>query len=152
MIAPVKDSGFGKALTSAVWACVVKAGWLPALVLGIHGVALLFLDVYAVWPAFDIPMHFVGGLTIAFVALRCVDVFVERGLIQRLNRVVEWVLVFGLTAVAVVHWEFAEWLVDALFAVGSQRSLDDTILDMLLGLVGGIVVVVLSAPKRLRTD
>ncbi|MDE0837427.1 MAG: hypothetical protein OSB41_00075 [Kiritimatiellae bacterium] len=34
-------------------ACVVKAGWLPALILGIHGVALLYLDVYAGGPDAD---------------------------------------------------------------------------------------------------
>jgi hypothetical protein len=33
--------------------------------------------------------------------------------------------------------EFAEWLVDACFGVNAQMGLDDTILDMVLGVLGG---------------
>jgi hypothetical protein len=139
-----------RAIGAAGLACVRKAGWLPALILTVHGVAALNFNAYNRWPAFDIPMHFAGGLAVAYVAFRCLDELVRRDVMARLNIIVEWILVFAITATVAMHWEFAEWLVDACFDVNAQMGLDDTILDMVLGVLGGLMVVGLTAPQRLR--
>jgi hypothetical protein len=37
-----------------------------------------------------------------------------------------------------VFWEFAEFTSDALFGTQAQLGLDDTMLDMALGIAGGL--------------
>jgi hypothetical protein len=44
-----------------------------------------------------------------------------------------------------VFWEFAEYVYDRAFGTRHQLSLDDTLLDMLLGIIGGGVFLIGSA-------
>ena len=131
--------------------CFVRGGWLPMLVLLIHSVGVRCFDAYDRWPAFDLPMHFGGGIAIAFFFLRSADVFTARRLISPLDSAVLAVLVFALTAAAAVHWEFMEWFVDARFGAGMQMGLNDTLVDMLLGVVGGLLLLALWMPGHIRT-
>ena len=53
--------------------------------------------------------------------------------------VVHHVLTFSLTGSATVFWEFGEFFMDKIIPAKAPRVLDDTLLDMALGIVGGMI-------------
>ena len=116
-------------------------GWAPLTVFSIHVVATRAFHFYDVWPRFDVPMHFAGGLAIAY--------FVS-GLFRALPRdvirssrlvVLEAVLIGSLTATAAMVWEFAEFSVDRVFGTNVQISLANAMQDMALGLAGAAAMI-----------
>lgn len=48
------------------------------------------------------------------------------------------VVVLGMTGTATVFWEFAEFVSDRFFGTHAQVGLEDTLLDMALGVAGGL--------------
>ena len=123
-----------------------RAFWLPTLVLAVHG-ALALVEGYDRFIPLDVLMHLAGGMAVAWCFARALDVLVGHGFVRLPERPVWDVLVIALTATAAVVWEFAEWSSDFFVGTRSQRGLDDTMLDMLLGVVGGLVFL---AARRLR--
>ena len=117
-----------------------QAAWAPVAVLTIHVVASVGWNIYHWLPDFDIPMHFAGGLAIAYFFGGCYRVAMQFGLLGSPSQVVYPLTVFGLTCAAAVVWEFAEFLADHRFGIRSQTSLADTLLDLLMGMLGGIVL------------
>jgi hypothetical protein len=49
-------------------------GWAPLLVFGIHVVLSRVLNAYVIFPPTDVPMHFCGGLAMAFFVSKCFQV------------------------------------------------------------------------------
>jgi hypothetical protein len=123
------------------WAIVSlrRAAWAPVLVFVIHLVAILGFDIYSRFPEFDIPMHFVGGVAIAYFFGRSYRTAAERDLLGQPATVVFAPMILGLTCLAAVIWEFAEFVVDQRFGIRSQPGLADTMLDLLMGLLGGAI-------------
>lgn len=95
------------------------------------------------WP--DIPMHVLGGVFITYSFSLAVTYLQERKILSELNVFSGSVFLFGLTSSAVVIWEFGEFTLDFFFDTVAQAGLDDTMLDMFLGLVGGTALIVLQA-------
>jgi len=122
-----------------VRAILLRFGWLPVAVLLVHAIGVSVFNAYARWPAFDIPMHFLGGVAVAFFFTGTISVLHEHKLTQPLESYFQLPLVFGLTCAATVFWEFFEWTLARAFGSALQLGLDDTLLDMLLGIVGGCV-------------
>jgi hypothetical protein len=93
----------------------------------------------------DIPMHFAGGVAMAFFVSRCFRALPRE--IVRSSRIVvlELILVGSLTMTAAVIWEFAEFTCDQIFGSNIQRGLGNTMRDMGLGIAGALVVMVLRA-------
>ena len=131
-----------------------QAAWAPILVFGLHSVSASSLDFYAAWPPLDIPMHFFGGMAIAFFFARADRVAEEMDLLGRPSALLFPLAVFALTCTAAVFWEFAEFLSDRFFNTQMQDGLEDTLFDMFLGIVGGITLLVLSpiTSRRLIAD
>jgi len=50
-------------------------------------------------------------------------------------------LIFGLVCSAAIFWEFAEWIADYTIGTSCQVGLDDTILDMFCGVIGGLAFI-----------
>ena len=115
------------------------AAWAPIAVFSFHLFAMLVLDAYAWWPDFDIPMHFAGGVAIAYFFAGCYRSALAFEFLGQPSKVVYAVAVFGMTAVAAVVWEFAEFIADHTLGSHTQPGLADTLLDLLMGLLGGIV-------------
>jgi hypothetical protein len=117
------------------------AGWAPALVFALHVVASRGFHVYDRFPLFDVPMHFLGGAAMAYffhtAALNGARLRVL-GPYQRLSHLA---LVFAWVCTVAVCWEFAEWITDHYFGTHAQMGdLDDTLKDILVGMVGGSVL------------
>lgn len=113
-----------------------SAGWAPTLVFGIHVFISRGLNAYVLYPPLDIPMHFFGGVVIALFIWRCFAAISPAAIAPPLRPALMALLVFSFSATATVFWEFAEFLSDRLFSTNAQVSLEDTLLDMALGLAG----------------
>jgi hypothetical protein len=113
------------------------AAWAPIVVFATHVVCGRFFDVYSHWPEFDVPMHIAGGAAIAFFLARVVAHAQYQGFVGPLHPAARFVGVFGLTAAAALHWEFAEFLSDRFAGTHAQGGLEDTLGDLLNGLAGG---------------
>jgi hypothetical protein len=128
---------------------LLQAGWAPAAVFLFHAYASRVLRLYENHPASDIVMHAVGGLVISFFFWRTTSLAVGAGVIGAINRTGLSVIVFGLTCAAAVFWEFGEYLSDRYLGTRAQLGLDDTLGDMLVGIVGGVAF--LAATRALST-
>ncbi|MEA2051498.1 MAG: hypothetical protein U9O90_01560 [Euryarchaeota archaeon] len=95
-------------------------------------------DVYYAFPDFDIITHFVSAVLIAFLALIALYILHEHweGLFMHTYAIAFAVVV--ITMASGVVWELGEWTSDALFGLGAQWSLDDTMTDLLVNTIGGI--------------
>ena len=128
--------------SAAIWlawaiASLRRAAWAPVLVFTIHVVAILSLDIYSRFPEFDIPMHFVGGVAIAYFFGQCYCMAARFELLGQPSAVVFPPMILGLTSLAAVVWEFAEFVADRQLGMHTQPNLADTLLDVLMGLLGG---------------
>jgi hypothetical protein len=138
------------ALARWVASSIRSAGWAPLSGFVVHVIAARVLGAYAAWPDLDGPMHVAGGVAIAY--------FFERAFASEAAvPVVGCTTAFGRGALtmlsacaATVVWEFAEWTSDRLGITEAQMGLDDTLLDMLLGLVGAAAFLAAAARMRRR--
>jgi len=124
-------------------------GWAPILVFSIHVIASRGLDAYRLFPPTDIPMHFAGGAAIAFFISGCFRALPRDAVRSSRLIVLEGILVGSLATTAAVVWEFAEFTIDRLVGTNIQVSLQNTMQDLGLGMLGALVVVVLRA-RQLR--
>ncbi|MCX7420893.1 MAG: hypothetical protein NT013_15320 [Planctomycetia bacterium] len=124
-------------------ASLQATAWAPIVVFCFHLFAMLVLDIYARVPDFDIPMHFVGGVAIAYFFGGCYRTALAFEFLGQPGKAVYAVVVLGMTALAAVVWEFAEFIADQTLGTYTQPGLPDTLLDLLMGLLGGIVFLVL---------
>lgn len=114
-----------------------EAAWAPLAVF-----AFYVLGLYGNWfkmlPTLDIPTHFIGGVAITyfyFAAIRTSQPHLgpTPGLIQSL-------LAFTATGTTTVMWEFYENLADHFLGTHMVRGLEDTIVDLAMGISGALVV------------
>ena len=120
---------------------LVRIFSLPILLFCLQ-LLLVFLGFYDRHPWLDIPMHVLGGVFIAYSFSLAVTYFQERKILSELNVLTRSVFLFALTSAATVIWEFGEFTLDFFFDTVAQASLEDTMLDMFLGLVGGTALIV----------
>lgn len=133
--------------TTKKWVSVTfrEAGWAPLLVFLVYLLAAGVFDLFAAFPRLDFPMHFAGGMAAAF--------FISRGLQAgwRLwNRAppsarAETVILLSLTLVVALLWELAEFSSDRLFGTHEQLGLNDTLRDILAGMLGALVFVAMPS-------
>ena len=124
---------------------LLVGGWAPLLVFSIHVVASRGLNAYVRFPPTDIPMHFAGGLAIAFFISGCFRALPRDTDRSRRMAVLEAVLVGSLATTAALLWEFAEFSIDRLVGTNIQVSLNNTMQDLALGMLGALVLVVIRA-------
>jgi len=121
-----------------------RAGWAPVAVVLFHAFLSRGLDGYTRVPPLDIPMHLLGGVAIAYFFSSCFAALPEGLMAKEFRWIAEILCVVSLTATAAVFWEFAEFTSDRLFGTGAQKGLEDTLLDMALGVLGGVLYLVFA--------
>src|SRR5918994_6731927 len=107
---------------------LMKPAWAPSFVFVIHVIALNF-QLYKTYPPIDIPMHFFGGVSMAYFLDKA---FVAASLITtgaRPNRVFESLLTVTATCTVAVFWEFVEFVLSWALSIDLQGSLADTTKD-----------------------
>ena len=107
-------------------------------------------DVYYAFPDFDIITHFVSAVLIAFLALITLYLLHEHWEGMFLHIYALAFVVVVITMASGVVWELGEWTSDALFGLGAQWSLDDTMTDLLVNTMGGIFMALVGI-KLIKT-
>ena len=140
-----------RASLSAGGAALRRHGWFPLAVFLAHETCSHAFDAYARWPAIDVPLHFLGGFSIAFFAAGALRVFAGRGLVRAPDPILRVLLLFALACTAAVFWEFAEWTSDRYFGTNCQMNdLGDTLLDLAMGVLGGFAYLLPQLPAAGR--
>ena len=121
-----------------------KASGGPLLVFGIHVLALHVFNTYYFFPNFDIPMHFLGGLAIAFFLDRALMSASLLGIIELCHVVPRRVLVFCGTCIVAISWEYSEILKYLSYWIQEPAGLEDSLEDLFFGAAGGIFFIVHS--------
>ena len=138
-------------ILAAVFAAVRRYGWLPIAIFLAHEFCSHVIDGYRRWPPIDIPMHFLGGFAMAFFLAGALRMFTDRALIRPPEPILRLLLIFALVCTAALFWEFAEWISDHFFGTNCQMNdLNDTLLDQLMGLLGGLAFLLPQLPAALR--
>lgn len=112
----------------------------PVLVLIVH-FFLLFFNVYEIFSWFDMPMHFFGGMAVGvtyFLTLK----YLQGKNYLRLNNIARVIFVFALVSLTAIFWEFFEFSATYITGLSLQGNLNDTMLDLFLGMLGGLLTVV----------
>ena|SRR3990167_11113306 len=102
------------------------------------------ISIYRVWPWFDVPMHFVGGVSIGFAAGAFLYLFKKKHSIAKFSLWLWVFLILSMTGLAVSVWELAEFSFTRITDIPIQGNLPDTMTDMFLGLLGGFLVSLFS--------
>ncbi len=118
-----------------------SALWAPLAVFVAHVILSLAFNGYQRIPGLDIPMHLLGGMAIAFFFSRLLDILGDYTIVDRVDGLLRAIFLIALTATAAVLWEFAEYISDHSFGAQVQLDLEDTLLDMLFGILGGLAMV-----------
>lgn len=129
------------------WRLFLAAGWAPVAVFVLHVVSSRVVNVYGAFPAWDLPMHVAGGVAIAHFAVRCLRAVPAPYLAPPVRGPLVAATGWALTATAALFWEFAEWFADRYLGTHSQGGLNDTLLDMALGVAGGSLYLLLASRR-----
>ena len=122
-----------------------KGGAVPIAFFLFHLIVSKVFEGYIVFPWLDIPMHFFGGVAISFFFWRSLNIPSTSTALGQLSTFAKNLLCLALVSTSTVIWEFAEWSTDSLGITESQLGLDDTLLDMGLGLLGGVVFLAVAS-------
>jgi hypothetical protein len=129
-----------------------RVAWAPILVFAIHVILAKVFDVYTHFPNIDIAMHFFGGVGITYFLLRSATVAVDLNFLGSPSRAAVALLTFFAASTTTILWEFFEWIFDHSFQRQFQAGLNDTMLDMLMGMLGSIVYLVLTHALSRRSS
>ncbi|HLE92067.1 MAG TPA: hypothetical protein VI753_13035 [Anaerolineales bacterium] len=121
-----------------------ESAWAPLGVLIFYLIGRP-LHLYDLFPPLDMPSHFIGGVTITYFYRSSIRN--SQGIAGVIPSSIQILLAFTCTGTTIILWEFYENLFDFFFGTHMVRGLEDTILDMLWGLLGALV---LSAFYRRR--
>ena len=114
----------------------------PVFVLIVHVLLLFVFEVYLIFPWLDIPMHFLGGASIAltyFLTLK----FLQKENYFKLNAFFNIFFIFALVSLTAVLWEFLEFSLTYITGFSLQGNLSDTMLDLFLGMLGGLLTAII---------
>jgi len=127
---------------------ILRASWAPWLVFLLHVFISRVLNAYILFPPLDIPMHFFGGVAIAYFLAACLRALPADAMSLQVRHRLVPLLIFSLTSTATVFWEFAEFFSDLLIGTHAQLGLQDTLLDMALGAAGGLSFLGMAVRSR----
>lgn len=117
--------------------------YYPITILLLLHTAFVYLDIYYI-PHLDSAMHLLGGIALAILISGLLGNAVANGWCPVMGRLLTFILVTSLVATGAVFWEVYEWLSDRYLGTYFQPDLDDTMKDLVLGLLGGASYAVLG--------
>jgi len=114
-----------------------EAAWAPFTVLAFYALGLTF-HLFKLFPPLDIPVHFLGGVVITYfyrVAIRH-----SQKLVGAIPFPIQVLFAITCTGTTIILWEFYENILDYFAGTQMVRGVQDTIVDLLVGLVGALVL------------
>jgi hypothetical protein len=124
-------------LSNWVFVTLHEAAWAPLSVFGFYLLGLA-LGLYKLFPPLDIPTHLMGGVAITYfyrAAIRNSQKF-----FGEIPLPIQVLFAFTCTGTTAILWEFYENIFDFFLGTDMVRGLQDTILDLFLGLLGALVL------------
>ncbi|MFH0857739.1 MAG: hypothetical protein V1848_03260 [Candidatus Magasanikbacteria bacterium] len=117
---------------------LLRIFFLPILLFIFNLIVDVGFHIYNLFPFFDIPMHFLGGLFIGISGWRGLQVLEKKKYIKVKQFVLSWIIIVCFVGTIAVLWEFYEYIWDVIFPTQFQAGLKDTMGDLFFGLLGGI--------------
>ena len=111
----------------------------------INSLVLDQINLYEIYPPIDIPMHTLGGIVAAWSVHRFIKIYFKKELS---GLFVSWILL-GSGGVIAIFWETSEMLSDMYLGTHTQLGSIDTTVDLLLGLLGALIYIILARPKKI---
>ena len=119
--------------------------WAPLGVVVSYLVVKAF-DGYLLYPPLDIPTHFLGGVAIAYFYRSAITN--SQKLVGSIPLPVQSLLTLTCTGTTTILWEFFEYSSDLFFHTNMVLGLEDTLKDMFMGLLGGLILLLLTPKAR----
>lgn len=116
---------------------------LFTLMVFLHAFMGEVLDLYSKFELFDKALHLYGGVVIAMLGFLVVYTLHYTRKV-RLSLPLVGFFTISFTMAVGAMWEIGEFTVDKLFDTRAQNGLDDTMIDMIVDLIGGVAVSVLG--------
>ena len=116
---------------------LIHCFYTPVLVFLLHFM-FVQLHLYSAFAWADMPMHFLGGMSIAYSCILVLRKVKEEVVIH--DRFFEILIIVALVGLSAILWELSELVVENLFNLNWQLTLIDTLCDLFLGLVGGLTI------------
>jgi hypothetical protein len=122
---------------SWITATIRESAWAPLSVVIFYfiGLALHLFDMY---PTLDIPTHFMGGVAITYFYRSLIRN--SQSIVGDIPITIQIIFAFTCTGTTTVFWEFYENFMDRFFGFHLVRGLEDTIVDLILGLSGALIL------------
>ena len=143
-----KETTTKETYNKAIIRKIIKTFFPPFFILVIHTL-LSYVDAYHIYDWVDIPMHFFGGVSVGIMYTLIIKELQASKHINYLRPTFYFVIVLSLVGTTAVGWELYEFIWDFFFHIGGQPSLADTMIDMILGLVGGVCGFLYTISKRI---
>jgi hypothetical protein len=114
-----------------------EAAWGPLTVFGIYLIGLAF-HIFRLFPFVDMPVHFLGGVAITYFYRAAIKH--SQKVVGAIPFPVQILLALTCTGTTTILWEFYENFADAFLGTHMVRGLQDTLVDLLMGLSGAVVL------------
>ena len=118
-----------------------ESAWAPLSVFGFYLIGLAF-HLYDLFPPMDVPTHFLGGVAITYFYRAAIRN--SQNIFGDIPARVQTLFAFTCTGTTIIFWEFYENAFDYLFGTHMVRGLEDTVLDMFIGLMGALALSLLN--------
>ncbi|HZJ22477.1 MAG TPA: hypothetical protein VFD54_04150 [Anaerolineales bacterium] len=117
-----------------------EAAWAPLSIVAFYAIGLA-LHLYDLFPPLDLPSHLLGGVAITYFFRSAIKN--SQSLVGDIPILIQIIFAFTCTGTTIIFWEFYENLLDRFFGTHMVRGLEDTIVDMFVGLLGALVFTLL---------
>jgi hypothetical protein len=114
-----------------------EAAWAPLGVICFYALGLAF-DWYDRFPPLDIPSHLLGGAAITYFYRSAIKN--SQNIVGEIPIPIQILLAFTCTGTTIIFWEFYENALDYFLGTHMVRGLEDSMIDMFLGLLGALVL------------
>ena len=114
-----------------------EAAWAPLSIFGIYLIGLTF-HVFRYFPFIDMPVHFLGGVGITYFYRSAIKH--SQKTLGEIPFPVQVLFALTCTGTTAILWEFYENFADAFLGTHMVRGLQDTLVDLLMGLLGALVL------------
>ena len=113
------------------------AAWAPLGVILFYAIGLA-LDWYDRFPPLDMPSHLMGGVAITYFYKSAIKH--SQSMVGEIPSLIQTLLAFTSTGTTIIFWEFYENAADFFLGTQMVRGLEDTIVDMFVGLMGALIL------------
>ncbi|MDD2469330.1 MAG: DUF2238 domain-containing protein [Bacilli bacterium] len=127
----------------------IKIGYKIPVIVKTISLSFLFIsavlgsvvDLYDYIPLYDKITHFLSGIAVSWL-------FIIWVLRKNKDYNVCILRIMCFNAAIAAFWEVGEYLVDLVFNTNFQKGLTDTMLDMIMAIIGGLLITLIYKWKR----